>query len=75
MLVSRDLLVQARAAADTLSVLVLPPPKDLGLAMELAHGQGVDAQMGKLAQALYKGHQAGGSGARDFSSIMERLKE
>ena len=43
--------------------------------MELAHGQGVDAQMGRLAQALYTGHQADGSGARDFSSIIERLKK
>ena len=31
--------------------------------------------MGLLAKALYEEHQAGGSGARDFSSIVERLRE
>lgn len=48
--------------------------KDLGLAMEVAEGSGVDNAMGQLARRLYEGHQGGGNGQRDFSSILERLK-
>ena len=47
--------------------------KDLGLAMEVAEKGGVDARMGELAAALYTEHKEGGSGAKDFSSIIERL--
>jgi len=49
--------------------------KDLGLAMDIAGQAGVDNPMGQLARALYEEHQAGGNGPRDFSSILERLKE
>jgi 3-hydroxyisobutyrate dehydrogenase len=48
--------------------------KDLGLAMEIAEQSGVDNALGKLARALYTEHQEGGSGQRDFSSILERLQ-
>lgn len=48
--------------------------KDLGLAMEIAEGAGVDSRMGQLARELYGAHAAAGNGARDFSSIMERLR-
>jgi len=47
--------------------------KDLRLAMEVAGAGGVDARMGALAAELYASHQAAGSGARDFSSMYERL--
>ncbi|QIB64998.1 3-hydroxyisobutyrate dehydrogenase [Kineobactrum salinum] len=49
--------------------------KDLGLAMEVADGCGVDNAMGQLARKLYEGHQDAGNGQRDFSSILERLKQ
>ena len=49
--------------------------KDLGLAMDIAGQAGVDNRMGQLARSLYEAHQAGGNGPRDFSSILERLKE
>lgn len=49
--------------------------KDLGLAMEVADGSGVDNAMGQLARKLYEGHQGAGNGQRDFSSILERLKQ
>jgi 3-hydroxyisobutyrate dehydrogenase len=49
--------------------------KDLGLAMDIAGQAGVDNQMGQLARKLYEAHQAGGNGPRDFSSILERLKD
>ncbi|MEQ8265119.1 3-hydroxyisobutyrate dehydrogenase [Pseudohaliea sp.] len=49
--------------------------KDLGLAMDIAGQAGVDNQMGQLARQLYEAHQAGGNGPRDFSSILERLKD
>lgn len=48
--------------------------KDLGLALEVADGSGVDNQMGRLAKALYDEHQAQGNGQRDFSSILELFK-
>lgn len=48
--------------------------KDLGLAMEVADGSGVDNAMGQLARKLYEGHQGAGNGQRDFSSILERLQ-
>ena len=49
--------------------------KDLGLAMDIAGQAGVDNQMGQLARQLYEAHQEGGNGPRDFSSILERLKD
>jgi 3-hydroxyisobutyrate dehydrogenase len=48
--------------------------KDLGLAMAIAEGSGVDNAMGQLARRLYAAHQESGSGQRDFSSILERLQ-
>lgn len=47
--------------------------KDLGLAMAIAEGSGVDNRMGQLAGELYKAHQNAGNGSRDFSSVQERL--
>ncbi|MAT92612.1 MAG: 3-hydroxyisobutyrate dehydrogenase [Halioglobus sp.] len=49
--------------------------KDLGLAMEIAEHSGVDNALGKLAQALYQAHSEAGNGQRDFSSILERLRQ
>jgi 3-hydroxyisobutyrate dehydrogenase len=48
--------------------------KDLGLALEIAEQSGVNNQMGKLAKALYNKHQDEGNGQRDFSSILEQLR-
>ena len=48
--------------------------KDLGLAMDVAEAAGVDARMGRLARELFEAHQASGSGARDFSSVLERYR-
>jgi len=47
--------------------------KDLRLAMEVADKAGVDARMGGLAKELYAQHEAAGAGAKDFSSIIQRL--
>ena len=49
--------------------------KDLGLAAEVAEDANVDARMGDLARRLYEAHQEGGAGSKDFSSIMERVRE
>jgi len=49
--------------------------KDLGLALEIAQQAGVDNRMGQLAGALYQAHQQAGNGQRDFSSILEMLKD
>jgi 3-hydroxyisobutyrate dehydrogenase len=48
--------------------------KDLGLAMAIADESDVDNAMGKLAQAIYEKHQSQGNGQRDFSSVLEHLK-
>ena len=48
--------------------------KDLGLAMEVARGSGVDNALGRLALELYAAHQADGNGTMDFSSILNRLR-
>ena len=48
--------------------------KDLGLAGQVAQSSGVNNQLGQLALALYSAHQSDGHGARDFSSIVERIK-
>ena len=47
--------------------------KDLKLAMQVCADAGVDARMGALAAELYTHHQRDGAGAKDFSSIIERL--
>jgi len=49
--------------------------KDLGLAMDVADTAAIDARMGRLARELYAAHQAAGSGARDFSSVLETYRE
>ncbi len=48
--------------------------KDLGLAMEIAEQCDFDNPMGRLARELYAQHQQAGNGARDFSSILEKLR-
>ncbi len=48
--------------------------KDLGLAKAVAAGAGVQNTFGQLALSLFQEHQAEGNGARDFSSILERVK-
>jgi 3-hydroxyisobutyrate dehydrogenase len=48
--------------------------KDLGLAMEIAEQSDFDNPMGQLARALYTAHQEAGNGQRDFSSILEKLR-
>ena len=48
--------------------------KDLGLAIDVAEQSGVANAMGKLARSLYEAHQCAGNGQRDFSSVLERLK-
>ena len=49
--------------------------KDLGLAMDVADGVGLDVRMGALAKELYTTHQTEGNGPLDFSSIINRLGE
>ena len=49
--------------------------KDLGLAMEVAKGSGVDNALGRMALQLYEAHQADGHGATDFSSILNRVRD
>jgi 3-hydroxyisobutyrate dehydrogenase len=49
--------------------------KDLGLAMEVAQQSGVDNVMGQLARTLYTAHQGEGNGQKDFSGILNRLKD
>lgn len=49
--------------------------KDLGLALAVAEASGVDNRMGQLASELYKTHQAAGNGQRDFSSVLELIKD
>lgn len=49
--------------------------KDLGLANAVAEGAGVQNTLGQLALSLYEAHQAEGNGGRDFSSIVERLRQ
>ena len=49
--------------------------KDLGLALAIAEGSGVDNRMGQLASELYSAHQGDGNGQRDFSSIQELLQD
>ncbi len=49
--------------------------KDLGLAQAIAEDSGVANRMGQLAGELYRSHQEGGNGQRDFSSVLELLKD
>ena len=49
--------------------------KDLGLAMEVAAGAGVDNRMGQLARDLYGAHLEAGNGPRDFSSVLETYRK
>jgi 3-hydroxyisobutyrate dehydrogenase len=49
--------------------------KDLGLAMDVADGCDFSNPMGQLARQLYVEHQEAGNGPRDFSSILEKLRE
>jgi 3-hydroxyisobutyrate dehydrogenase len=43
--------------------------------MEIAANSDFDNPMGSLAQALYQQHADSGNGQRDFSSILEKLKD
>jgi 3-hydroxyisobutyrate dehydrogenase len=47
--------------------------KDLKLAMEAAHSVDADVPMGKRAAELYEAFNAAGSGALDFSAIIQML--
>ena len=49
--------------------------KDLGLAAEIASAAEFDNPMGQLARDLYQEHQQAGNGQRDFSSILEKLRD
>lgn len=49
--------------------------KDLGLAGHALDATGVDARMGRLAAALYREFASGGGGDRDFSAIIESIRE
>jgi len=49
--------------------------KDLGLANEVADDADIKNTMGKLALSLYRDHQEQGNGQRDFSSILEQVRE
>lgn len=49
--------------------------KDLGLAMEIAEQSHFENRMGQLARELYTEHQTAGNGQRDFSSILQKLKQ
>lgn len=49
--------------------------KDLGLAMQVAQQAGVDNRLGRLAAELYAAHREAGNGQRDFSSILESIRE
>ena len=49
--------------------------KDLGLANEVADDADIKNTMGKLALSLYQDHQEHGNGQRDFSSILEQIRE
>ena len=49
--------------------------KDLGLANKVADDADIKNTMGKLALSLYQDHQEQGNGQRDFSSILEQIRE
>lgn len=49
--------------------------KDLGLAQEVAKLAELQTPLGALAHQLYQSHQHGGSGGKDFSSIIQALRE
>lgn len=48
--------------------------KDLGLAQEVAEQGKFNNRLGKLAEELFREHQAAGNGQLDFSSILQKLK-
>jgi 3-hydroxyisobutyrate dehydrogenase len=47
--------------------------KDLGLAMESAHGTGAITPLGTLARHIYALHSKTGKGGLDFSSIIQQF--
>ncbi|MFT5032799.1 MAG: 3-hydroxyisobutyrate dehydrogenase [Bacteroidia bacterium] len=49
--------------------------KDLGLAMENSLQSGSTVPMGSLARSLYAAHGLAGNGQKDFSSILNLLRE
>ena len=49
--------------------------KDLGLAQDVAAIAGLETPLGALAHQLYSAHQAAGNGGRDFSSIIQALRD
>ncbi len=49
--------------------------KDLKLAAEAANDVGFNNSLGSVARELYEAHQAEGSGALDFSSILQKLQK
>ena len=49
--------------------------KDLGLAQDVAAVAGLETPLGALAHQLYSAHQAAGNGGRDFSSIIQALRD
>lgn len=49
--------------------------KDLGLAEQMIAHTGVDAQLGLLAQSLYADFAAGAGATKDFSAIIETIRE
>jgi 3-hydroxyisobutyrate dehydrogenase len=49
--------------------------KDLGLAADAFASTGVDAQMGKLANAIYQEFAAGEGAGLDFSAIINTIRE
>ena len=49
--------------------------KDLTLAVEAAHGTGASVPMGTQAQAQYRAHVDNGGGVKDFSGIIESLRD
>ncbi|MDT0576240.1 3-hydroxyisobutyrate dehydrogenase [Croceicoccus sp. F390] len=49
--------------------------KDLKLAMEAAQKAGVDTPMGSRTRELYEAFDSAGNGGRDFSAIIQTLKQ
>ena len=70
-------LPRAILAADTADIDFLNLQGDIRIAKKERQNleRKVDAQNGDLARRLYEAHQEGGAGSKDFSSIMERVRE
>ena len=49
--------------------------KDLGLAVEALESTGVEADIGRLAEAIYRQFAADGGGGLDFSAIIDVIRE